>query len=183
MTIKASPSQELAFTQIGPAAPRGFDCGRSEQNEFLHNCACTYHEIGASLTYLAHRGSECVGFITLTSDSIELYRDERPPEVAFPRLPALKIAQMGVEKGCHGQDIGSDLVAFALFLARAVRSQVGCVYLSVDAKPDVTGFYEKLGFKRNRAELRRRRDREGDRYSAATAPVSMRFDIREPGET
>ena len=180
--MSSSPPQELEFRPIGPAAPRGFDCGRAEQNEFIHDLACTYHEIGAAFTYLACYGGECVGFITLTLDSIELYMNERPKEVQIPRLPALKIAQLGVDLGSRGRGVAKELVAFALFLARQVRGQISCVYLSVDAKPDVVGFYEKLGFKRNKAELRRRRDREGEGYDEATAPVSMRFDIREAAE-
>jgi GNAT superfamily N-acetyltransferase len=153
-----------------------------EQNEYLHNVACTYNEIGVSKTYLAMNAGACVGFITLAGDAIELYQKERPDGVALPRLPALKIAQLAVDLGARGRGVAKELVAFALLIARQVRGQIGCVYLSVDAKPDVVGFYEKLGFKKNKAEIRRRKERERDRYDESAAPVSMRLDIREPGE-
>jgi GNAT superfamily N-acetyltransferase len=178
----ASSHSEPDFCLIGPEAPRGFDCGRAEQNDFIHNLACTHTELRASVTYLAMEGEQCVGFITLTPDSIELYGNERPHGLNLPRLPALKVAQLGVDVTAQGRGIAKQLIGYALWIARQVREQIGCVYLSVDAKPHVLGMYKKFGFKRNKAEIRRRREREGDRYDEESTPVSMRLDIREPGE-
>jgi GNAT superfamily N-acetyltransferase len=130
---------------------------------------------------LAFDGEICVGFVTLANDAILLDEGERL-EGLPPRLPALKIAQLGVEGIYARQGIGSHLVAFALSVARRQRAQVGCLYLTLDAKPDSVEFYRKLGFTINKAERRERRKREGEKYKPSESPISMRLDIRETGE-
>jgi hypothetical protein len=64
---------------------------------------------------------------------------------------------------------GTALVHIALAIAADLSERIGCRLLTLDAYPDSVGFYESLGFTRNRAKAYREREH-----------ASMRLDVFPP---
>jgi GNAT superfamily N-acetyltransferase len=165
-------------TLEGPP-PTRFDCGRREQNVFLHRHAWADQEELLSTTYMFYLDSLPAAYATVCTDAVSLARDERLPEVRFERVSAFKLAQLGVHQSFQGQGIGSEVVFFTIELARSVTRQIGCRYVTVDAQPDLVDWYARQGFVRNRMHQEERikkavahgRDPEG-------IAVSMRFDLK-----
>ena len=109
------------------------------QNQFRHY-------IGS--TYVAVLGKRVIGFVTvssseLTAEGISVALKKRLPN--YP-IPVLRIARLAVVKEFKGLGVGKKLLISMLRLALEIKEQIGCVGVVVDAKPEATGFYEKLGF-------------------------------------
>lgn len=60
----------------------------------------------------------------------------------------LRLARLAVDERAKGQGVGSLLLRAVLLLAQQMASDMGCVGVVVDAKPEAIAFYEKLGFLR-----------------------------------
>ena len=97
---------KLKFHQLDGPVKDGFDCGEAEQNKFLLEDAWTQQCEGYSRTHLAYVGGMLCGYVTLVSSEIILDKKERPETTKFSRLPALKLAQMGVDKRFAGHGLG-----------------------------------------------------------------------------
>lgn len=159
--------------------PLDFDCDRDEQNEFLHARAIEDQTRMLSVTYLAHASGIVVGFMTLAMDAIALQTKEKPDSnIPYKRFSAVKIAQLATDRRWQGRGIGKSMVAFAAHTALRLQNQVGCRYLTVDAKPDVVDWYGAQEFKINkiakkeRLELAQMRNVDPD-----SLPISMRQDL------
>lgn len=64
-------------------------------------------------------------------------------------------------------------------LAERVGDQVGCRYMTLDAQPDLEGWYESLGFLKNRTRQQERiAEAMLHHRDPAHVAVSMRFDLR-----
>jgi len=94
-------------------------------------------------------------------------------------VSAIKLVQLGVRRAFQGGGIGRLAVADVLALARGISLRVGCRYVTLDAQPDLVGWYDSQGFRRNiyRQEQRIRDAVEHGR-DPGTIAVSMRFDLR-----
>ncbi|MGH2509528.1 MAG: hypothetical protein ACRDHZ_19290, partial [Ktedonobacteraceae bacterium] len=125
------------------------------------------------------------GYVSLTMDEIPLAKLERPENVPFSRLPALKIAQMGIHVEYAGNKLGQELVTFAILIASHVKQEVGCRYVTLDAKTDLVKWYLGQGFELNEkdneeraAQLAATKMSDAKRQKReAELPVSMRFDL------
>lgn len=159
--------------------PYDFRCSREEQNVFLRERAWTEQEDGFSVTYLAHLNGVTVGFMTLAMDAIVLQTSEKPrSEIRLVRFPAVKVAQLAIHENWERRGLGQKLVALAAGIALDLRARVGCRYLTVDAKPDVVGWYRSLEFKVNKEERKARERRATERHvPVESLPVSMRLDL------
>lgn len=107
------------------------------QNQFRHH-------IG--VTYVAALGHQVLGFVTLstaTLDAEELPSGHRMPP--YP-VPVLRIARLATDERARGRKVGRALLQFSFLLAERQRDEVGCVGVLVDAKPDAIPFYERFGF-------------------------------------
>jgi ribosomal protein S18 acetylase RimI-like enzyme len=116
------------------------------------------------------------------ADRIKLSPKEKLKGVSYELVPAVKIAQLAVARGFSGYGLGKFLVGYAVANARAVRAVigVGCRYLTLDSQPNLVGWYERMGFKRNIEEQRYRERLARERNRPLEAlPVSMRFDLRD----
>jgi GNAT superfamily N-acetyltransferase len=170
--------EDLDFKRLEYNSPIDFDCERLEQNEFLNKYAADDQRISVSVTHILYFKEAPVGFITLIMDEIPLAKDERPQGSRFSRIPALKAAQLGIDKRFKRRGLGKILVAFAIRKAQQLSQEVGCRFVTLDAKPDLKGWYEQQGFIENKLDQKERQDRRSNHRELA---ISMRFDIKELG--
>lgn len=166
------------FPMEGQPSP-GFKCSREEQNVFLYERAYDEQVDGFSVTYLAFYKGIHAGFLTVAMDAIALQTKEKPrSDVKLVRLPAMKIVQLAVSESLEGQGLGKALVALGVGIALEVRRQVGCRYVTVDAKPDLVEWYADQEFKRNKIDRKEKEERAREHgLDIDEMPVSMRMDL------
>jgi GNAT superfamily N-acetyltransferase len=170
----------LRAERLEEPPPYSFDCGREEQNQHLHERAASDQENRVSATYLLERDGLAAVYVTVCMDSLPLARSERGPGVRHGQVGSLKLAQLGVDLRFQGMGLGKDAVGFVVRLAQRVGDQVGCRYVTVDAKPDLVEWYATQGFKKNQLR-QQQRIAEAIQYGRdpSRIPVSMRFDLRD----
>jgi GNAT superfamily N-acetyltransferase len=173
----------LRVAKLEGPPPRRFDCGRSDQNEFLHEHAWVDQQHSTSTTYTFSRGELMAAFATVCLDGLRLSADERGVGVRFAHVGAVKLAQLGVHTSFQGQGVGNRAVGFVVLLARSVSERIGCRYVVLDSQPDLVDWYARLGFVRNR-KWQEERIKEAVKHGRdpALIPVSMRLDLREMAE-
>jgi len=66
----------------------------------------------------------------------------------YRKYLAIKVARLGTSEKHQGNGIDSLMLREILALTIMVSEYVGCRIITVDAKPESVGFYEKFGFKR-----------------------------------
>lgn len=170
---------DLVVHPLEGEPPAGFDCGRDDQNNFLYGLARRYHEADIGRTYLVFIKGMLAGYLTVANDSILLGHRERDPGIQHPSIPAMKLAQLGVDLRFRGSGLGRVLVSMAVSLALETRGIAACRYLTLDAQPDLVPWYESQGFVRNRVAQNERIRRAAERNTdPAALPVSMRLDLR-----
>lgn len=162
--------------------PSVFDCGDPDRNRFLLLEARDLHAADIVKTYVAyHRERGLAGFVAVRADVILLDQRERKrtpgaSTQGHPRLPAVLVAHVArsLDVGCAYRGIGTHLMAFAVGVAISVRRYAGCRFLTLDAIERSIGFYERLGFVRNKAVERERAKQREPRASEHPSP--------DPGE-
>jgi GNAT superfamily N-acetyltransferase len=186
---KATWSQDdIEIDKLDQRPRADFDCGRKEQNDYFIDWSIKDQEQGLSVTYLLKIKGEQAGFVTITMDEIPLRWRELPKDIRFTRLPATKLAQMGVHKGFAKQGLGQLLVSFAIRKAKELSNEIGCRFVTLDAKTDIVKWYEEQGFmpnnKDNEERQREAEQREKDLAEKEqrpprpiSIPVSMRIDL------
>jgi GNAT superfamily N-acetyltransferase len=110
------------------------------QNQFRHHIGTTYlacNDSGAILGYATLSASE------LTVSRLPGTRRKKLP--AYP-LPVLRLARLAVDENYRGQGVAKELLRAVFVLAHKMASDMGCVGVVVDAKPDAVEFYRKFGF-------------------------------------
>jgi GNAT superfamily N-acetyltransferase len=110
------------------------------QNQFRHHIGTTYVAVDDS--------GNIVGFATvaaseLTTAMLPESRRKRLP--AYP-LPVLRLARLAVDENHQGHGFAHALLRTVFMLAQKMATDVGCLGVVVDAKPDAVGFYERFGF-------------------------------------
>lgn len=171
---------DLEMRVIDGQPPAGFDCGREAQNTFLYSRSWRDAKAGVTVTHLLSVKGVLAAYVTLMTDRIALGPEEKPRGVTWRLVPAVKIAQLAVDRRFAGRGLGRFLVGYVVEHARTLRAFVGCRLITLDAEPEMVGWYESMGFRRNleeqehRARLAAEMGREPD-----TLPRSMRFDLRE----
>ena len=110
------------------------------QNQFRHH---------VGTTYVAVEGDGPVwGFATVAASEVivaSLPAGLKKSLPAYP-LPALRLARLAVHQRERGRGIGVALLRAVFSLARNMATEIGCLGIVVDAKPDAVEFYRKLGF-------------------------------------
>jgi hypothetical protein len=171
----------LRAERLEGSPPPAFDCGRDEQNEHLHRRAWEDQQQRLSTTYLLQRSGLPAGYVTVCMDSLPLARGEREPAIRYQHVSALKLAQLGIDLRFQGMGMGTEAVGFVVRLASRVGEQVGCRYVTLDAQPDLEGWYARQGFLRNQLQQQQRReDAISHRRDPETIAISMRYDLRRP---
>jgi hypothetical protein len=147
---------DLEFDPIEGEVPAAFDCEREEQNAYIHERAYLDQKAGTSVTYVVTLDKIMVAFVTITMDALPLANISPPKGCPkYPRLPAMKIAQLGVDKNYKGRDIGPTCIAYGLLKAKKLSAEVGCRFLTIDAVPERVDWYEENGFTRNEKQTNR----------------------------
>lgn len=126
-------------------------CGDAWLDEFLRRYAAQNqfrHHLGVTYVAVDEPTRIVVGYVTLSAASLAV---EAPPpgqasSSAYSEVPAVRIARLAVDERVQGSGLGSELLRYALELARAQAESVGCVGVVVDAKPGAVGFYARYEF-------------------------------------
>jgi GNAT superfamily N-acetyltransferase len=130
-----------------------FDCGDQALNDYLKRFAWqnqNRHSVG--VTYVAAETEvprAVIGYHTLASSSI--------PKASFPGnagqrlspyhdVPVVLLARLAVDRRFQQRGVGQTLLRHALELSLAVREQVGCRCVLVDAYPSAVPWYGRFGF-------------------------------------
>jgi hypothetical protein len=97
---------DLEMRLLEQVVPPGFDCGSEEQNAFLYDRAWADMQRGISVTHLLFATGTLAAFVTLMSDRIQLGPREKPRGVSYRLVPAVKIAQLGIDRRSAGYGLG-----------------------------------------------------------------------------
>ncbi len=127
-----------------------FNSNNTELNNFLKNDALETQGDIVNKTYLCFWQNSIVGYITFTTDTLEVRAVEASDGVdGYPhhKYPCMRIARLAVDRGFERKGIGRFLLLFAIGTAIDISNRVGCRYITVDSKPESINFYEKHGFK------------------------------------
>lgn len=171
---------EFDIHRLSDPPPATFDCRREEQNRFFHEGSWSDQLERLSTTYVVRKHGLVAAYATVCTDALPLSRRERGPLIRYRTVSAIKLAQLGVDHRFQGMGIGSHAVGFVLTLARQIGDRVGCRYVTLDAQPDLHGWYEELGFVRNELNQEQRiQDAVTHRRDPASVPISMRYDLRK----
>jgi ribosomal protein S18 acetylase RimI-like enzyme len=173
-------SDELVVRVMDGPPERGFDCGRADQTNFLYDRAWDDQQAQLSVTYLYYFRGILAAYATVCMDSLPLGRGERDATVRYGEVGAMKLAQLGVHRSFQGMGLGRIVVGDIVEFARGEASRVGCRYLTLDAQPDLVGWYQSLGFQRNvQRQDQRVQNAIAHRRDPDLIAVSMRFDLRK----
>ena len=126
-------------------------CSTSDElNDFLKSDALKAQNDLISRTYLCYWKVSLTGFVTLTTDTIGYNLIEQSDGIdgyVYRKYPAIKIARLAVDKRYKRRGIGQNLLFWAVGKAYEVSKQIGCRYITVDAKRESLDFYLKYEFK------------------------------------
>jgi GNAT superfamily N-acetyltransferase len=178
MTLpRLTPGDVVPRTLDGPP-PLGFDCGQDAQNRFLYDYAWPDQVERISATHLYYVRGLLAAYCTLCLDALELGTRERAKEIRFKRVGALKLAQLGVDVRFQGAGLGALVVSDVTNIARDQWKHAGCRFVTVDARPELVGWYERQGFRVNRVMQNQRVQETAGKRDPLDIPVSMRLDLR-----
>lgn len=147
------PQEAFELRQISPDdRVSGLSLGDAEYAPlklYLRRHAKAYHAQNAAKTYVFAGTNSCiVGYITLVCSKIEIGAPDDIDDYRHPDFPAIKIARLAVDKRFRGNDLGTQLVDWAIAIAtKIIMPNVGCRFLAVDAKKSSIPFYERCGFR------------------------------------
>ncbi len=154
MPAKSAPA--FRVEKLSPAFDRkSFDCGHPRLNEYIQKFALQNQERSIATTYVAvpngGAATTIAGFYAVCTSQLEF--QNLPPSMTkgMPRypVPAMRLAQLAVDKGFKGKRLGEYLVGSALRKAVSISKEVGLTLMIVDAIDENTAsFYEHLGFLR-----------------------------------
>jgi GNAT superfamily N-acetyltransferase len=146
----------ISHTQLRIASLRAendlasFCSNSAELNDFLKNDALKAQNDLISRTYLCFWKEALAGFVTLTTDTIGYNLVERCDGIegyVYQKYPAIKIARLAVDDIYKRRGIGQNLLLWAVGKAYEISKQIGCRYITVDAKRESIYFYLKYEFK------------------------------------
>jgi GNAT superfamily N-acetyltransferase len=155
----------ISHTQLRIASLRDgndlkYFCSNSDElNDFLKSDALKAQNDLISRTYLCFWKGTLAGFVTLTTDTIGYNLVEQCDGIegyVYQKYPAIKIARLAVDDRYKRRGIGQNLLLWAVGKAYEISKQIGCRYITVDAKRESIDFYLKYEFK----IIRKHKDRD-----------------------
>ena len=146
MTVELS----LYDPKLTYTGQKQFDCGHAAINAFVHNSLKPQVRKSLSVAYVltdAAQQNQFVGFYTIAQHMIDVSALSTMQVGSLPRkIPCSRLAMLGVDSQCKGQQLGSKLMKHALHLTREVAKQIGSFGMYLDTDPLALSFYQKLGF-------------------------------------
>ena len=139
-----------------PVSPR-FACDDEDLDDFFRNEWKPHHDQLLAATYAVVEDGVTIAMFSVVNDRLESDKTDRKTRNKMLRMipyrkhrkhyPSVKLARLGVVTAHQGRMIGSWIIEFlkAYFV---LNNKTGCRYLTVDAYPGRTSFYEKNGFAR-----------------------------------
>lgn len=141
-------------------APKSFNCGDQDLNEFLLDNAKAYLKELLAVTYLLEStdDNEIIAYFSILNDKIAIsdFPSKRKYWVfahnlknkgkCFNSYPSIKIGRFAINQSYQHQGFGQ-IVIDILKQSFTRNNRTGCKYLTVDAYKSATPFYEKNGFK------------------------------------
>ena len=126
-----------------------FSCSEPQLNNFLMEDSLNDHENLYSITHLVLSGEEIAGFFTLITDNLSISRLEKTAyqDYHYQKLPAIKVARLATAKKFEGQGVGRRMIIEIYKYVYMITKYAGCRLITVDAKEDAVGFYQKFAFK------------------------------------
>jgi GNAT superfamily N-acetyltransferase len=127
-----------------------FHCDNQELENFLKQDALNNQYYFLSVTRLVFYHGRIVGYFTLVNDVIrkkEVIADDGEVDYHYTFYPALKIARFATHTDNQRQGIGRYMLLRVFAFWFRLSQYVGCRIITVDAKPEATGFYKKFGFR------------------------------------
>ena len=151
-----------------------FDCGDNDINDFLKEDALKWQDKRLAVTRIFVYNEEIIGFFCSSADSLKLKTKERKEESKLHEkrireIPAIKIGRLGRSIKYKNYCLGIFILEWAIGYVLEISKQTGVRFVTVDAYPRKTEWYEKIGFKRNlHKDYNERKD------------VSMRYCLYNP---
>lgn len=151
----------VTFRALDPRDDRrAFDCGHDTINRWFREQASQAARKGTAATTVGvdNRTGRIASFYALVAHRLE--RDERPAGATGLRrgypMPAILIAQLGVDVTSQGRGVGRTTLLDALARLAVVSIEVGFEAVIVEAIDDrAAAFYEAHGFHPLTSDLRR----------------------------
>lgn len=128
----------------------GFQAGHDDLDKYIKGLMSQNEDRNLSRHYVAidNKGRFvsllCVSASILKADDL-IEPDDRYPQKS--ELPTIKIGRLVVDKRFRGQKIGEQTLLKAVGIFIEISKKVGVIGLTVDAKKEAVGFYQKYGFK------------------------------------
>lgn len=148
-----------------------FDCGDKDINDFIRNDAINYQEANLATTTLFIHNEEIIGFFSAEADSLKLMPPEKEEHEVDKKpimeFPAIKIARLGRDAKFKNQDVGNNILKWAIGYILECSKMIAVRFVTVDAYHNKVPWYQSFGFKINS-------DRH---YTKKTQHVSMRYDL------
>ncbi|MCZ0860160.1 GNAT family N-acetyltransferase [Methanocorpusculum sp. MG] len=125
-----------------------FCCSEQYLNDYFKEDALKDHEYLYSITKVMEHEGHIVGFFTLVTDTINPNSVETSvgKKYEYTKLPAVKIARLATDTQYLGKGIGTAMMIWIFRIVADLTSDVGCRVITVDAKRDAVGFYQKFAF-------------------------------------
>ena len=134
------------------AQTAGFECGDSALDAYLQRYATQDIKRGVARVFVASPAEQSqvvAGFYTLSAASIaaDALPDKWRKKLPRYPMPVALLGRLAVSQNCHGQGLGSILLADACKRVVAVSETLAVATVLVDAKSSQAGaFYQHLGF-------------------------------------
>ena len=130
-----------------------FQTYNKELKDFLVEDALANQEMAISTTYLwlYNPKNELCAYVTILADAIRIHGTKLGKSfvdqgVLYKTLPAIKIGRLCVDDRYTKRGIGKQTTYFVMKKLIHINEVIGCRFIVVDAKPDSTKFYKKMGF-------------------------------------
>ena len=154
------PSTKPVFEKLSKQHLQVINSFQNQEKElvdFLVEDALANQAMRISTTYLAFLTEggfkKLVGYVSLLSDSIRVKENKEllvffdNKGIHYSCLPALKIGRLAVDALYQKKGIGTHLILFSISTGSKLSDNVGCRFITTDAKPEAIDFYNKLGFR------------------------------------
>ena len=130
---------------------QGFDCGRSQLNDWLRQVARQHQDKGLSKTFVAtieEEPTRICGYYALTLAELESRNLPDAWRKKLPhRIPGVRLGRLAVDIKQQGRGLGELLLVDVLLRAKRIYQEAGGIGLFVDAIDDrAASFYRRFGF-------------------------------------